>query len=78
MKKEERNEPTKEEAIAWYKEQIELASLRRDLAILQAETVKAEAERLQAAMMIGQMKMAQEEFEKEMADAAPKMEKVSD
>ena len=55
-------EPTKEEVLAWYADQIELATVRRDLAVIQAETTKAEAERLQAAMMIGQIRAAEEEM----------------
>jgi hypothetical protein len=64
-KKKEQEEPSKEEVVAWYKEQIELAQLRRDLAVLQSEATEAEAKRLQAAMMIGQIKMAEEEMAKE-------------
>jgi len=64
-KKKEQEEPSREEVIAWYSEQIELAQLRRDLAVLQSEATEAEAKRLQAAMMIGQIKMAEEEMAKE-------------
>lgn len=56
---------SKEEVVDWYKDQIELATLRRDLAVLQSEATKAEAERLQAAMMIGQIKMAEEKMAEE-------------
>lgn len=68
-KKKEQDEPTREEVIAWYNDEIELATLRRDLAVLQAEAVKAESERYQHAMMIGQIKAAQEEMEKEEGQA---------
>lgn len=51
-------EPTRDEVIAWYKSQIELASLRAELATLQATAVKAEAERMQAAMFLAQMDAA--------------------
>lgn len=56
---------SKDEVVDWYKDQIELATLRRDLAVLQSEATKAEAERLQAAMMIGQIKMAEEQMTEE-------------
>ena len=48
-------EPTRDEVIAWYKQQIELASLRTELAELQARAMKAEAERVQATMILAQM-----------------------
>jgi len=49
-------EPTKEEVIAWYKEQIELAKLRHELAELQSKAVQEEAKRLQAMAIIAQFK----------------------
>lgn len=80
MAEEEKKELTRDEVIKWYKDEIEIATLRRDLSVLQAEAVEAEAKRYQAAMMIGQIKMAEEEMEKEMAGQAevPPMAKVGE
>ena len=41
-------EPTREELIEWYNDQIEIAELRHKLTVLQSETVQAEAMRLEA------------------------------
>ena len=57
----EGKEPTREEVIAWYQSQIELAELRARLAELQATAVKAEAERAQAAMFLAQIEDARKE-----------------
>lgn len=54
-------EPTREEVIAWYKQQIELAGYRTELAELQARAMKAEAERVQATMILAQMTAKQSE-----------------
>lgn len=54
-------EPTREEVITWYKSQIELAALRTELAELQSRAVKAEAERVQAAMFLAQLDAASKE-----------------
>ncbi len=48
-------QPTKEQIIAWYKDQIEVATLRRDLSALQAEIAKNEAQRTQATILMAQM-----------------------
>jgi hypothetical protein len=48
-------QPTKDQIIAWYKEQIEVATLRRDLSALQAEIAKNEAQRTQATILMAQM-----------------------
>ena len=48
-------QPSKEQIIAWYKEQIEIATLRRDLSALQAEIAKNEAQRVQATVLMAQM-----------------------
>lgn len=47
--------PSKEQIIAWYKEQIEIATLRRDLSVLQMEIAKNEAQRTQATILMAQM-----------------------
>jgi hypothetical protein len=52
---EQEKEPTRDEVIAWYKSQIELASLRAELAELQAKAVTEEAKRIQATIMIANM-----------------------
>ncbi len=65
MADEEKKLPSKEEVLAWYKEQIELATLRADLAEQQARAVKYESERLQHAAMIANITASVEEMEKE-------------
>ena len=47
--------PTKEQIIAYYKEQIEVATLRRDLSLLQMEIAKNDAQRTQATILMAQM-----------------------
>lgn len=60
---EEKKEPlSKEEIIAWYKDQIEIASLRADLAEQQARAVRHESERLQHAVMIANIKSASDQI----------------
>ena len=49
-------EPTREEIIAWYNDQIEIAEKRHRLTVLQSETVQAEAMRLEALAVIAQFK----------------------
>jgi hypothetical protein len=41
-------EPTKEQVLTFYQDQIQIATLRRDLAQLVAETAKYDAERVEA------------------------------
>lgn len=60
---EEKSELNREDVIKWYDEQIELAAKRTELAKLQAEAVQYEAQRVQAAIMIAQMRAAQQESE---------------
>ena len=47
--------PSKDQIIAWYKEQIEVATLRRDLSALQLEIAKNDAQRTQATILMAQM-----------------------
>lgn len=47
--------PSKDQIVSWYKEQIEIATLRRDLTALQAEIAKNEAQRVQATVLMAQM-----------------------
>jgi len=63
---EEKKEPlTKEEIVAWYKDQIEVATLRADLAEQQARAVRHESERLQHAVMIANIKTASQNITEE-------------
>lgn len=68
MAEEEKKAPSKEELVAWYKEQIELATLRADLAEQHARAVKHESERLQHSAMIANITASIEEMKKENAD----------
>lgn len=55
---EEEKEVTREQAVGWYKDQIELATLRADLAEQQARALRYESERLQHVVMIANIKSA--------------------
>lgn len=66
----EEQKPTREQMIVWYKEEIELASLRAELAKLQRDAAVSEAERIQAISVIAQITQAPEEEE------APKERKL--
>ena len=57
-------EVTREEAVAWYKDQIELATLRADLAEQQARALRYESERPQHVVMIANIKSAGNEIMK--------------
>ena len=72
MTEEEKKVPSKEEVVAWYKEQIQLATLRADLAEQQARAVKHESERLQHAAMIANITASIDEMEKENAEQEEK------
>lgn len=72
---EETKEPTREEVIAWYKSQIELASLRAELAELQAKAVTEEAKRIQATIMIANMTTPDNEEETDGPGGADSSEK---
>ena len=58
----EEKEPSREEVVVWYKEQIELSSLRADLADQQARALRFESERLQHVVMIANIKTAGNEI----------------
>ena len=60
MAEEEKEKLTKEEVVAWYKEQIEIATLRADLSEQQARAVQYESARLQHMVMIAQITEAKE------------------
>jgi hypothetical protein len=50
-----KEKPSRDQMIKWYKDEIELATLRSDLAKLQRDATVYEAERIQAIGMIAQM-----------------------
>lgn len=58
----EEKEPSREEVVTWYNEQIELSTLRADLAEQQARAVRFESERLQHVVMIANIKTAGNEI----------------
>jgi hypothetical protein len=58
-------QPSREQIIGWYKEQIEVATLRRDLSSLQMEIAKNDAQRLQATVLMAQMQNPSSENEVE-------------
>ena len=58
----EEKEPSREEVVMWYKDQIELSTLRADLAEQQARAVRFESERLQHVAMIANIKTAGNEI----------------
>lgn len=60
MAEEEKEKLTKEEVVVWYKEQIEIATLRADLSEQQARAVQFESARLQHMVMIAQITEAKE------------------
>ena len=65
MSQEKEKEVSREEVIAWYKDQIELATLRADLAEQQNRAAKADAERIQATMFMAQIQVQGKEGEEE-------------
>lgn len=65
MSQDKEKEVSREEVIAWYKDQIELATLRADLAEQQNRAAKADAERMQATMFMAQVQVQSKEGEEE-------------
>ena len=65
MEKQTNQEPSREEIIKWYKNEIQLASLRAELSKLQRDAAVNEAERLNAIGAIAQMTQPQEEGKSE-------------
>ena len=66
-------ELNQEEVISWYKTQIELATLRADLAEQQSRAAKADAERMQATIFMAQVQVNKpEEDDVEEEEEAPK------
>lgn len=66
-------EVSREEVVAWYKDQIELATLRADLAEQQARAAKSDAERLQATMFLAQVQQKQSEAPADQEKESPKV-----
>jgi hypothetical protein len=62
---EQKQQLSREEIVAWYKDQIEVATLRADLAEQQSRAVRFESERLQHAIMIANIKAAKDEIDSE-------------
>ena len=71
MSEETGKEPSREEVVVWYKEQIELSVLRADLAEQQARALRFESERLQHAVMIANIKTAGNEIINSEEDESP-------
>jgi hypothetical protein len=57
-------QPSREQVIKWYKDEIELAALRAELSKLQRDAAVNEAERINAIGAIAQMTQPQEEAPK--------------
>jgi hypothetical protein len=66
MENQTKTEPSREQIIEWYKNEIELATLRAELSKLQRDATVSEAERLQAVMVIAQITQQPQE------ESAPK------
>ena len=58
---EQTTQPSREQIIQWYKDEIELATLRAELSKLQRDAVVNEAERINAVAAIAQMTQPQNE-----------------
>lgn len=54
-----KDNPSREEIIKWYDDQIEIAERRHRLTVLQSETVQAEAMRLEALAVIARYRQPQ-------------------
>ena len=69
---ETKEKPSREKIIQWYKEEIELATLRAELALLQRNAAVSEAERLQAIAVIAQITQEPNELEQEPEESLKK------
>ena len=74
---EQQERPSREDMIKWYREEIELASLRAELAKLQRDAAVSEAERIQAIAVIGQFTNPPQEEEGESKPRKLKKEEVN-
>jgi len=75
MSEEKKEKPTRDQMIKWYKDEIELAALRSELAKHQRDATVYEAERIQAIGMIAQMTQMPDEQDEQMevpSENAPK------
>ena len=61
MENQTKPEPSREQIIEWYKNEIELATLRAELSKLQRDAAVNEAERINAVAAIAQMTQPQAE-----------------
>ena len=61
---EQTQQPSREQIITWYKDEIELATLRAELSKLQRDAAVNEAERINAVAAIAQMTQPQTEESK--------------
>ena len=71
-------EPTREDIIKWYDDQIEIAEKRHRLTVLQSETVQAEAMRLEALAVIAEFKGSPEKQNESESNVPQGMELVDD
>lgn len=69
---ENQERPSREQMIQWYKEEIELATLRMELAKLQRDATVYEAERLNAIGAIAQMTQPDEEAAAALSEKKPR------
>jgi hypothetical protein len=63
MENQTKSEPSREQIVEWYKNEIELATLRAELSKLQRDATVSEAERLQAVLVIAQITQQPQEEE---------------
>ena len=70
VEKDNKELPTQEQVVSWYKEQIELAKLRAELATLQKDAAVADAQRFQAVRVIAQIQ-GEQPLDSEEEDTAP-------
>jgi len=61
MENQTKQEPSREQIIEWYKNEIEMAALRAELSKLQRDAAVNEAERINAVAAIAQMTQPQAE-----------------
>lgn len=66
---EQTTQPSREQIIEWYKNEIELASLRAELSKLQRDAVVYEAERINGIAAIAQMTQQPEDAKAEKPEA---------
>jgi len=67
----EQKQPSREEIIKWYKDEIEMATLRAELAKLQRDAAMSEAERINAIAAIAQMTQQPQEEEEGKPEGKP-------